>query len=113
MSNAGTMVHCLACNTVVWAHDSGRWGDVRGLLNAMRIPCRLCGDENEFRGYDGWAIGADTIEDYGLPDAWMTMRQIAEENDLAWDNSPDLTWFSNGESRASVAKAKGTQEEEL
>jgi hypothetical protein len=99
--NVGTMVHCLACNTVVWAHDSGQWGDVRGLLNAMRIPCRLChtGDEREFTGYDGWTITADLMESYGLPSVWMTMRRIAEENDLAWDNSPDLTWFSEEEPR--------------
>ena len=52
----GTMVVCLACKKVVWAHDSGYWGDVRGLLNTMRMPCRLCGDENEWKGFDGWDI---------------------------------------------------------
>jgi len=92
--NVGSMVVCLACRTVVWAHDSGRWGDVRGLLNAMRIPCRLCGDEHEFQGYDGWTVTQDMVQDYGLPSTWMTMRRIAEENGLAWENSPDLTWFS-------------------
>ena len=95
--SVGTMVQCLACNQVVWAHDSGRWGDVRGLLNAMRIPCRLCGDENEFKGYDGWTITADLVKSYGLPSVWMTMHRIAEEHGLGWENSPDLVWFSNKE----------------
>jgi hypothetical protein len=93
------MAHCLACKTVVWAHDSGRWGDVRGLLNAMRLPCRLCGDENEYKGYDGWTITTGLMKAYGLPSPWMTMHQIAEENDLSWDNSPDLTWFSEEQAR--------------
>jgi len=95
----GTMVFCLGCHRVIWAHDSGRWGDVRGLLNAMRMPCRLCGGENEFKGYDGWTITAEMVRDYGLPDVWMAMHQLAEENGLDWDNSPDLTWFSREDER--------------
>ena len=91
--NIGTMVYCLACQTVIWAHDSGRWGDVRGLLNSMRMPCRLCGDTNEFKGYDGWTITTGLMKSYGLPSVWMTMHRIAEENNLSWENSPDLTWF--------------------
>ena len=109
--NVGIMVHCLACSTVVFAHDSGRWGDVRGLLNAFRLPCRLCGGWNEYKGYDGWTITADTMKAYGLPSVWMTMHRIAEENGLDWDNSPDLTWFSSSEARASVAEATGQKEE--
>ena len=100
----GTMVFCLACRTVIWAHDSGHWGDVRGLLNAMRMPCRLCGGENEFRGYDGWTITAEMVRGYGLPDVWLTMHQLAEDNGLAWDNSPDLTWFSRKEDRCTVCR---------
>ena len=113
MSNAGIMVHCLACSTVVFAHDSGRWGDVRGLLNAFRLPCRLCGGWNEYKGYDGWTITADTMKAYGLPSVWMTMHKIAEENGLAWENSPDLTWFSSSEARASVAEATAGQKEDM
>ena len=103
----GTMVFCLACRNVVWAHDSGRWGDVRGVLNAMRIPCRLCGDENEFKGYDGWTITQDTMDMYGLPSVWMVMHQIADENDLGWQNSPDLVWFS-GHAKATCPECDGT-----
>ena len=88
----GVMVVCLACDTVVWAHDSGRWGDVRGLLNTMKIPCRLCGKRKEFRGYDGWEVTAGMLQEHGLTSAWMLMHKIAEENGLTWDNSPDLTW---------------------
>ena len=93
----GTMVACLSCQRIVWAHDSD-WGDVRGLLNAMRLPCRLCGDENEFRGYDGWSITSDMVRRYGQPDTWATMRAIAAENDLIWGNGPSLIWFDTNQS---------------
>jgi hypothetical protein len=73
---------------------------VRGLFNAFRLPCRLCGDEREFKGYDGWAITADLMESYGLPSVWQTMHRIAEENDLAFENSPDLGWFRTGDEEA-------------
>ena len=44
----GTMVQCLACSTVIWAHDSGHWGDVRGLLNAeAAIAKATTGQEEE------------------------------------------------------------------
>ena len=86
----GTMVVCLACETVVWAHDSGRWGDVRGILNAMRMPCRLCGDENEWKGYDGWDITPSMVKG---GDVWAAMRHVADLHGFAWDNSPNLRWF--------------------
>jgi hypothetical protein len=95
MKELGTMVYCLACHSVVWAHDSGRWGDVRGVLNAMQISCRLCGDSKPWKGYDGFAITLVTMKEYGLPSVWMTMQRIAEENGLAWENSPDLIWFDH------------------
>ena len=95
MRELGTMVFCLACNSVVWAHDSGRWGDVRGLLNAMKIRCRLCGDTKEWKGFDGFTITKDTMKAYGLPSVWMTMQKIAADNNLAWENSPDLIWFDH------------------
>jgi len=88
----GTMVVCLACLKVIWAHDSGHWGDVRGLLNTMRMPCRLCGDENEWKGYDSWDVTPPMVERYG-PDVWTTMRAFASANGFGWDNSPDLRWF--------------------
>ena len=71
----GTMVVCLACEKVVWAHDSGHWGDVRGLLNTMRMPCRLCGDENEWKGYDSWDI-TPSMGQGG--DVWAAMRYVAD-----------------------------------
>ena len=86
----GTMVVCLACEKVVWAHDSGYWGDVRGLLNTMRMPCRLCGDENEWKGFDGWDI-TPSMGQGG--DVWAAMRHVADLHGFAWDNSPDLRWF--------------------
>ena len=86
----GTMVVCLACKTVVWAHDSGRWGDVRGALNAMQMPCRLCEGENEWKGYDSWDITPSMVKG---GDVWAAMRHVAEQYGFAWDNSPNLRWF--------------------
>ena len=94
----GTMVVCLACKTVVWAHDSD-WGDVRGALNVMQMPCRLCGDVREWKGYDSWDITTALVEGienlhYSMKgDVWAVMRHIAEQNGFAWDNSPDMRWF--------------------
>ena len=90
MDTVGTMVVCLACKTVVWAHDSGYWADVRGLLNVLRIPCRLCEGENEWQGFDSWDITPALVEG---GDVWAVMRHIAEQNGFAWDNSPDMRWF--------------------
>ena len=86
----GTMVVCLACNTVVWAHDSGHWGDVRGILNTMRMPCRLCGRVREWEGYDGWDITPSMVKG---GDVWAAMRHVADLHGFAWDNSPNLRWF--------------------
>ncbi len=86
----GTMVVCLACKKVVWAHDSGRWGDVRGILNAMRMPCRLCGRVREWEGYDGWDITPSMVKG---GDVWAAMRHVADLHGFAWDNSPNLRWF--------------------
>ena len=92
MSNTGTMVDCLSCNKVVWAYDSSL-GDVRGLLNMMKMPCRLCGARGN---YDGWSIDADRIARFGQSDAWQTMRKIAEIEGLEWAISSDCVWFKDG-----------------
>lgn len=88
----GTMVHCLACKTVIWAHDSDL-GDVRGILNMMKIPCRLCKASGEdWKGFDGWNPTTATMEGTGCYDPWSVMRTIAKDNSLRWDISPDLSW---------------------
>lgn len=84
----GTMVFCLTCKTVVWAHDSNL-GDVRGILNMMKIPCRLCGEKGN---YDGSSPTSRTMEDLSTHDGWSTMRAIAQYFKLEWDISPDLSW---------------------
>ena len=86
------MVFCLTCRTVVWAHDSDL-GDVRGILNMMKIPCRLCqADGRKWKGYDGWNPTTEAIKSLGTYDGWSTMKEIARRNDLQWDISPDLSW---------------------
>ena len=88
----GTMVFCLTCRTVVWAHDSDL-GDVRGILNMMKIPCRLCkASGKEWKGYDGWNPTGKTMQDLSAFDSWSTMRAIAKNARLKWDISPDLSW---------------------
>ena len=85
----GTMVVCLACKTVVWAHDSD-WGDVRGALNVMQMPCRLCWDVREWQGFDSWDITPSMVKG---GDVWAAMRHVADIHGFAWDNSPDMRWF--------------------
>ena len=84
----GTMVWCQTCKTVVWAHDSNL-GDVRGILNMMKIPCRLCGEKGN---YDGSSPTSRTMYDLSTYDGWSTMRAIAQYFKLEWDISPDLSW---------------------
>ena len=86
----GTMVVCLSCKRVVWAYDANL-GDVRGLLNMMKMPCRLCGKKGNF---DGWRVDAETFVCLGQPDAWQAMHNLAELNGHEWANSPDCTWFT-------------------
>ena len=85
----GTMVICLSCKRVVWAYDA-TLGDVRGILNMMKMPCRLCGSPGNF---DSWRVAAVTIRKGGMG-AWETMRGIADANGYEWANSPDCTWFT-------------------
>ena len=91
----GTMVWCQGCKTVVWAMDSD-YGDLRGTLNMLKIPCRLCGEEGNYDGYTvpyGWLTH--------LPpehrDGWSAMRKWARADWLKWNPSPDNTWRSDKE----------------
>ena len=82
----GTMVWCQGCETVVWAHDSNH-GDLRGNLNMLKIPCRLCGEKGN---YDGYSV-SNTSMAY-TDDGWSTMRALARYQKVKWDPSPDNTW---------------------
>ena len=84
----GTMVACLSCKNVVWAYDANL-GDVRGILNMMKLPCRVCGARGN---YDGWRIDHKTIADWDCPDAWSAMHELAKQEGFGWQNSPDCTW---------------------
>ena len=80
----GRMVFCVSCKSVVWAHDSDL-GDVRGICNVFRLSCPECGDVASFDGYTLW-------ESWQFVDVWAEMHRIAEQANLTWRNSPDLSW---------------------
>ena len=84
----GTMVACLACKSVVWAHDSDM-GDLRGTCNIFGLPCPECGARGN---YDGYSVVNDT-------DAWRKMHEIAEDEGWAWKNGPHMFWRLPGDSR--------------
>ena len=86
----GTMVACLSCKRVVWAYDAAL-GDIRGILNMMKMPCRLCGEKGSF---DGWRITAQDVKDRLVTNAWELMHVIARDEGYAWANSPNCTWFT-------------------
>ena len=89
----GVMVWCQSCDTVVWALDSDV-GDLRGILNMLKIPCRLC---RAIGNYDQYSANAAHQEHYGTFDGWSTMKALANLERLAWNPSPDNTWRSNEE----------------
>ena len=89
----GTMVWCQSCDTVVWALDADK-GDVRGILNMLRIPCRLCGAVGN---YDGYSANTNHMIMHGTFDGWSTMKALANAEELAWNPSMDNTWRSNEE----------------
>ena len=82
---AGTMVFCVSCQSVVWAHDHDH-GDVRGLCNLFRLSCPVC---EEVASFDEYRIRESHLA--GL-DPWAYMHQLAKREGLAWRNSPDLSW---------------------
>ena len=89
----GTMVWCQGCKTVVWAKDSD-YGDLRGTLNMLRIPCRLCGAEGNYNGYNANLVHKERHDTF---DGWSTMKALAEYEDVEWNPSPDSTWRSDKE----------------
>ena len=66
----GEMVACLSCKQIVWAYDANL-GDVRGILNMMKMPCRLCGAPGN---YDGWRVDAKLVHYFEAPSAWEAMK---------------------------------------
>jgi len=93
ISIIGTMVWCQSCKTVVWALDSD-WGDMRGILNMLKIPCRLCGETGNYNGY---SANTRHMEAHGTYDGWSTMKALADYEEVAWNPSPDNTWRSDEE----------------
>ena len=93
----GVMVWCQSCDTVVWALDSDQ-GDLRGILNMLKIPCRLC---RAIGNYDQYSANAAHQEHYGTFDGWSTMKALANYEELQWNPSPDNTWRSNEEAEGS------------
>ena len=84
----GTMVWCQACKTVVWALDSD-FGDLRGIFNMLKLPCRLCGEEGN---YDGYSANTAHKQSYDTFDGWSTMKALAKDEGIEWNPSPDNTW---------------------
>jgi|TARA_Y100000310_G_scaffold57510_1_gene52763 hypothetical protein len=100
----GTMVWCQGCKTVIWALDSD-WGDVRGILNMLKIPCRLCGEEGNYNGYSATLIHMDM---HGTFDGWSTMKALAGYEEVKWNPSPDNTWRSDEEIQEAHDRIMGT-----
>ena len=94
------MVWCQGCGTVVWALDSD-WGDLRGILNMLKIPCRLCGEVGNYNGYNA---NLAHKEMHGTFDGWSTMKALAEAEGLEWNASPDNTWRSEEEIEESAKR---------
>ena len=85
----GTMVACLACQTVVWAHDTDR-GDLRGIFNMLNLPCRLCKSEGNYDGYSVTTAHKRWWE--SAHDGWSTMRLLSSYENWEWNPSPDNRW---------------------
>ena len=87
----GTMVWCTSCTTVVWALDRDL-GDLRGILNMLRMPCRLCGVKGS---YDGHNATVSHKEWLGTFDGWSTMKALAMHENVEWNPSKTNVWFDN------------------
>ena len=85
----GTMVWCMSCNTVVWALDKN-FGDLRGILNMLRIPCRLCGVAGNYDGHNAYVSHKKWL---GTFDGWSTMRALAKHEGVEWNPSETNVWF--------------------
>ena len=93
----GVMVACQACNTVVWASDTGMyfmWPGISGLFNTMGMPCRICSHRGNYNGYNALGSHYDHFSAY---DSWSTMRALAEYEGWTWDIAGDNSWRSNDE----------------
>ena len=96
----GTMVWCQSCDTVVWALDSDK-GDLRGILNMLKIPCRLC---RAIGNYDQYSANTHHMKMHGTFDGWSTMKALANMEELEWNPSADNTWRSNEEIDAAFGR---------
>ena len=85
----GTMVWCESCHTVVWALDSD-FGDLRGILNLLKMPCRLCGVEGNYDGHNATIMHKEWL---GTFDGWSTMKALANYEELEWRPSKTNVWF--------------------
>ena len=82
----GTMVWCVSCKSVVWAHDADH-SDVRGIANMFRLRCPLC---RVAASFDGILVHREML---GQLAPWVWMHCYADQNNLDWRNSDDLTWY--------------------
>ena len=85
----GVMVWCQSCDTVVWALDSDV-GDLRGILNMLKIPCRLC---RAIGNYDQYSANTNHMKTHGTFDGWSTMRALAKHEGVEWNPSETNVWF--------------------
>jgi hypothetical protein len=92
----GTMVWCQSCQTVVWALDRDV-GDLRGTLNMLNIPCRLCGSKGN---YDGHNATISHQEWLGTFDGWSTMKALAKSENVEWNPSETNIWFDSESDRS-------------
>ena len=92
------MVWCQSCKTAVWAYDHQSEVDLRGICNMLKLPCPKCGDIGNF---DGWASNDMAAFYDSLPakakeelyDWWSAMKYVAEAHNVAWEISPNCSWF--------------------
>ena len=91
------MVWCQSCKTVVWAYDHQPNVDLRGICNTLKLPCPKCGHIGNF---DGWgskspceALKDRDTQEQPIYDDWSAMKFIARQYGIAWEPSPDNTWF--------------------
>jgi hypothetical protein len=79
------------------------YGDLKGILNMLKMPCRLCGEKGS---YDQYIANPADMKELGTYDGWSTMKALAKYEGVAWNPSPDNTWRSEEEIEAS-RKIKG------
>lgn len=84
--------------SIVWAYDHQSPVDLRGICNELKLPCPKCGETGNF---DGWCgkNAYDKLKEIGerggfaIYDDWSAMKYIAICNKLAWEPSPNNSWF--------------------